>query len=311
MNAFVNLDGSPRGVAPSALVGGPFRLSDAHAVGISRDRLRGSAFRHPTRSVYVSAEIPANLELEASTWTLVLPESAAMFGTTAAAWYGLPVPSDDAFHVIVPAGSVVPRRRNGLVPHEGLRENEWCLERGLRVTTPERTWLDLAQILGRTDLVIAGDAMVSRGLTTVEGLQVVSATTRRRRGAVLSREAAALVRSGVDSPPETTLRLIIVDGGLPCPEPGLDIYDEGGGWIGRPDLSYVVVKLAIQYEGDVHRTSRRRWRADISRDEVLLDHGWDVVRVTGDDLHLPAALCHRIALRLDRQSRRLGVPFLR
>ena len=128
---------------------------------------------------------------------------------------------------------------------------------------------------------------------------------------VLSRAAAALVRSGVDSPPETIVRLIIVDGGLPCPQAGLAVYDESGGWIGRPDLCYILLKLAIQYEGDVHRTTRKRWRADISRDEVLHDHEWDVIRVTGDDLSRPAALCRRIAVRLERQSRRLGLPLPR
>ena len=311
MTGLVNADAPRPGAVPVTLDGGPFRLSDARRLGVSRDRLRGSAFRHPTRSVYVSAEIAADLELEAGSWALVLPPSAAMFGTTAAAWYGLPVPRDEAFHVIVPAGDVVPRRRTGLVPHEGLGEHEWSIQRGLRVTTPERTWLDLASVLGRTQLVIAGDAMVSGGLTTVEAIQVVSAVTRRRRGVVLAREAAALVRSGVDSPPETIVRLIIVDGGLPCPQTGLDVYDDGGGWSGRPDLCYLALKLAIQYEGDVHRTTKKRWRADISRDEVLLDHGWDVIRVTGYDLHRPAALCHRIAVRLERQSLRLDLPLPR
>jgi hypothetical protein len=311
MTGLVNADAPRPGAVPVTLDGGPFRLSDARRLGVSRDRLRGSAFRHPTRSVYVSAEIAADLELEAGSWALVLPPSAAMFGTTAAAWYGLPVPRDEAFHVIVPAGDVVPRRRTGLVPHEGLGEHEWSIQRGLRVTTPERTWLDLASVLGRTQLVIAGDAMVSGGLTTVEAIQVVSAVTRRRRGVVLAREAAALVRSGVDSPPETIVRLIIVDGGLPCPQTGLDVYDDGGGWIGRPDLCYLALKLAIQYEGDVHRTTKKRWRADISRDEVLLDHGWDVIRVTGYDLLRPAALRHRIAVRLERQSLRLDLPLPR
>jgi hypothetical protein len=234
-----------------------------------------------------------------------------MFGTTAAAWYQLPVQRDEAFHVIVPAGHIVPRRRTGLVPHEGLGEDDWCIRRGQRVTTPERTWLDLGSILDRTRLVIAGDAMVSGGLTTVDRLQAVSAAARRRRGVVRAREAASLVRLGVDSPPETIIRLIIVDGGLPCPEVGLDLYDDDGGWIGRPDLCYIVLKLAIQYEGDVHRTTKKRWRADISRDEVLLDHGWDVIRVTGDDLLHPAALCRRVAVRLERQSRRLDLPIPR
>jgi hypothetical protein len=73
----------------------------------------------PPGPFYVSAEIAADLELEAGFWALVLPPSAAMFGTTATAWYGLPVPRDEAFHVIVPAGDVVPRRARGLCRTRG------------------------------------------------------------------------------------------------------------------------------------------------------------------------------------------------
>ncbi|HJU96827.1 MAG TPA: hypothetical protein VJ644_02530 [Jiangellaceae bacterium] len=82
MTGLVNADAPRRGAVPATLDGGPFLLSDARRLGVSRDRLRGSAFRHPTRSVYVSAETAVDLELEARSWALVLPPSAAMFGTT-------------------------------------------------------------------------------------------------------------------------------------------------------------------------------------------------------------------------------------
>ncbi len=80
--------------------------------------------------------------------------------------------------------------------------------------------------------------------------------------------------------------------------------DDHGGWIGRPDLAYQDVKVALQYEGDVHRTNAKRWRADIARDEVLREHGWEVVRVTADDLRRPAKLCTRIGHAIERQRRR-------
>ena len=93
---------------------------------------------HPTRSVYVSSEITADLELDARAWALALPPSAAMFGTTAAAWYGLPVPRDEAFHVIVPAGRIVPRRRAGLARDRRRRHRERRADHSRRNTGRQR-----------------------------------------------------------------------------------------------------------------------------------------------------------------------------
>ncbi|HEY9424971.1 MAG TPA: hypothetical protein VIP54_09240, partial [Microterricola sp.] len=38
------------------------------------------------------------------------------------------------------------------------------------------------------------------------------------------------------------------------------------------------------YEGDEHRESKRRFRADIRRREKFEAAGWRVIRVTADDL---------------------------
>jgi hypothetical protein len=292
---------------PAPVAQAPILYSDALASGFSRAQLRGRRFRHGPRSVYVPLAARRDFILGARSWLIVMPANAALFGVTAAQAYGLPVTPDSEYHVIVPAGGVVPRRRPGLVPHEGLLIDECGMVDGLRVTTPGRTFLDLASQVGRMELVIVGDAMVRRGLTTVDELRSVVAGVRRRRGIALAREAAGLVRPRVDSPSETRVRLIIVDNGLPCPETNVDVFDDHGGWIGRPDLAYLLLKLAIQYEGDVHRLEKRRWRADVARDEVLLDHGWDVLRVTARDLSHPDALCHRIRLRMERQRQRLQV----
>lgn len=290
------------------LTGRPFRLDEARDHGLTRKQLRGASYRRLTRSVYADRSVPAGREREVTGWMLVLPDDAALYGPTAAEWYELPTPKEDDCHVIVPAGGVVPVRRPGLVPHEGLMPDESQDWRGVRVTVPTRTFLDLAPALSRYALVAAGDAMVRLNLTTPDELQAAAAAARRKRGVVLARAAAELVRPGVDSPPETTVRLILIDGGLPCPETGVDIFDDAGGWIGRPDLAYLLLKLAIQYEGDVHRRTRKRWREDIARDEAMLDHGWEVIRVTGADLTRPAVLCHRVELRMARQAARLGVP---
>lgn len=300
----------PPGRRPSSahapLRGTAFTRATARATGISPERLRRRTYVRLHRCVYADRGLSLDDEQSARAWLLALPDDAAMYGATAATWYGLPVETPADFQVIVPPGTV-PRRRPGLEPHEGLGPDDATVHRGLRVTTPERTWLDLSLTLDDADLVVVGDAMVGRGLTTCERLIDAAEAARRRRGVMRARWLARQVRDRVDSPQETRLRLVLTNhGGLPQPSVNPDVGDEHGEWIGRPDLAYEHLKVAVQYEGDVHRATKKRWRADIARDEVMRDHGWEVVRVTADDLHRPSQLCDRVRRALDRQRRRLA-----
>ncbi|WP_147375385.1 hypothetical protein [Jiangella rhizosphaerae] len=42
----------------------------------------------------------------------------------------------------------------------------------------------------------------------------------------------------------------------------MNVIDETGAWLARPDLSYPHLKIAIEYDGDHHRTDQRQWRHD-------------------------------------------------
>ena len=57
------------------------------------------------------------------------------------------------------------------------------------------------------------------------------------------------------------------------------------GLIARNDLAYPELRIAIEYEGDGHRTDRTQWRRDIRRQRELEDLGWIVIRLTEHDLH--------------------------
>jgi len=87
---------------------------------------------------------------------------------------------------------------------------------------------------------------------------------------------------------------MLVHAGLPEPSLNYRILDTRGAFVARADLVYPVAKLALEYEGDVHRVDRDVWRKDIARRERVEDLGWRMVRVTADDLHHPAALVARI-----------------
>jgi hypothetical protein len=78
------------------------------------------------------------------------------------------------------------------------------------VTSPARTFVDLADLLALVDLVVVGDALVRLGLCSPARLCEEAAAARTRRVRQAARRAAALVRPRVDSPMETRLRLLLV-----------------------------------------------------------------------------------------------------
>jgi hypothetical protein len=70
----------------------------------------------------------------------------------------------------------------------------------------------------------------------------------------VSSRGLPLVRAKVDSPMETRSRLLLVFAGLPEPQPGQEILDEHGQCVATVDLGYRAAKIAIEYDGDLHRT---------------------------------------------------------
>lgn len=49
-------------------------------------------------------------------------------------------------------------------------------------------------------------------------------------------------------------------------------------------MSYPAARIAIEYDGDVHRIDRSIWRRDVRRFRAIEDLGWTVVRVIADDV---------------------------
>lgn len=273
----------PRTPVPHQLRGRPFLRSDARRAGLSGQVLRGRRFRQLFRSVYVSAEVTDCLAMRVDAVRLLLSDDAVVSYHTAALLRGLPVPATDRLHLTVRAGGR-PARIGGVCVHQG---SPAAVARDARpLSAPAENFLELAESLSLVDLVVLGDAMVRRGFVSCAELVEAAASTGRRRGVRLARLAAALVRPLVDSPMETRLRLLIVFAGLPEPVPNLVVQDEEGGWIGAVDLLYAAYRIAIEYHGDVHRSTRGKWRRDVAKAELLARHGWVVIVLTADDLYV-------------------------
>lgn len=164
-----------------------------------------------------------------------------------------------------------------------LSESDVVVRDGLRVTSPERTFLDLAQHLSLHELVAFGDAALNLRRTTPEALSRRVGEVNRRPGIVLARTVIPLLDGRAQSPPETYARLWIIRAGLPAPTPQLSVRDRDGILLGHSDLGYDEWKLAMEYEGRGH-SEPGQFGYDIDRYSRMTAAGWLVLRFSAAHL---------------------------
>ena len=285
-------DSMPASVPDSVLdaATGSVRVADALAAGVTRGRLRNPSLLSPVRGVRMSADDAGDLVSRCRAIGLVLPGDAAFSHGTAAELWRLPLPRtmDPAapVHVSGPAGRTVIDAR-ALTTHEGIRPDDVARCHDLPVTTVARTWADLGTVLGLTDLVILTDAILALRYprTTASDLARTLDRASGRRGCRALRRALGLARHLVDSPMETRVRLQLIASGFPCPLVGADLFDDRGCSIARPDLCWPTLRLAIEYDGEHHRTDRFQYANDIQRKEQMEDLGWRSIVLLSGDVH--------------------------
>ncbi|HET7475494.1 MAG TPA: hypothetical protein VFJ97_05660 [Dermatophilaceae bacterium] len=267
--------------------------STARSLGVRVSLLLGQGYQRVFYDTYVSAGTASAAAVRSRAALSFAPPGSHVSHHTAAQLWGVWVPHQSRTHISVPAGARRPRRA-GVASHEHTVPPEVTTVAGLPVSTPAQLFLDLAGQLDLVDLVCVGDALIRRGLVTPEGL-LGTARGWRGKGAVAARRAATLCRAGVDSAPETRLRLLVVLAGLPEPTVNLIVRDEHGAWVLRFDLSYPGYKLALEYDGRQHAESDRQWQRDIDRREWMDRNGWRLVVVRSRGLWVePAETLQRI-----------------
>ncbi len=278
---------------PAELLGRPFTVAEALGRGVSARRLRHGSLQglgRGIRSGIPTADVP--LEIRARPFVEVNKGCAASH-LTAAELLDLPrrmkkEPSE-MFHIIRPEGAAHLNRPHVVVHRMKLYEDEITTLNGIRLTTPERTWLDLAETLSVDELVVAGDHCVrmprpefegrDEPLCTVADLQRMIDRHKGKRGVRKAKEAIQLIRVGSDSPQESLLRLAIVRAGLPEPELNVPVPASDGGRLIQPDLSYRKYKIGVEYEGEGHGEEAQIVR-DIARSERYDELGWTEVRIS-------------------------------
>jgi len=253
--------------------------------------LRGQSLRSPFTGVRAATTVADDLVGRCTALRLVLPPGAVFCHVTALRLLGVDLPlgvaGDQRIHIQIPETcSWV--RRPGVATHSR-SASEVTVRRvaGLPVMPPELVWAQLAAVLQPRELVVLGDALMRRKSPHIRSStlhRVVADLPKGTRGIARLRSALEHVRPGTDSCMESRARWVLVDAGLPCPLVNAAARDATGRFLALPDMSYPELKIAIEYDGDIHRTDKATWRRDIRRRQALEAAGWRVITCTADDV---------------------------
>ena len=177
---------------------------------------------------------------------------------------------------------ITPRHRRcsaRLQMHEvALAADEVTLERGIPVTTPARTLLDLAIVVGPEQLQAAFDQAEYRRLGSATSVETLLARYPGRPGTrplrrVLEdhrRNGETVTRSLL----ERRLLALVAKHGLPCPR------INRVGPEGELDARWPDQRLVVECDGFAAHGTRRAFEHDRARDRALQVAGWRVVRIT-------------------------------
>ena len=171
----------------------------------------------------------------------------------------------------------------------------------LLVTTPARTAYDLARQLPRVEAVARLDALMRATPFSVEDVLLLAKRHPGARGLRRLRAAMPLVDGGAASPKESWLRLLLIDAGFPSPTTQIPVHEN---WhlVGVLDMGWEKYKVAIEYDGDHHRSNRRQYVRDQQRLRKLEAMGWIIIRVIAEDA--PEDIARRVRDALIRRGYR-------
>ncbi|TDS77537.1 hypothetical protein [Amnibacterium kyonggiense] len=278
---------SPRPL-PDDLQGRPFDRAALDAARVTQGRTRRRDIENPYHGVHTS-RTPTTLLEHCHAYAVRLRPGQSFSHVTAALLHREPLPrrleTELPLHVAAVRPASPPRTR-GVVPHRLSRAPALQPVDGLPVCAPTEAWAQLGDVLTLDEAIEIADHLLTVSPMDEQRTRLLLETriaAVRRAAAPLLRAALAEARCPVLSPGETRVRLLLVRAGLPEPALNRRIHREDGLYLGKPDLAWLPQRVGVEYEGGGH-ADEARMRYDIGRIERFRDAGWDIIRVSADDL---------------------------
>jgi putative AbiEi antitoxin of type IV toxin-antitoxin system len=275
---------------------GVVTTAQLHEAGVGRCTMnrivRSGTWTRLAKGVFWVGQHPRGPSLRAHVRGVLLTSGPHLVaaGPTAARLLGIQgLPRDGTLHFCAPPGHEI-RSRSGLrVRRTAVPPEARMILRGIPLTAPTRTCADLLLQLPRLEAVSTLDSALHQGLlTNAERLAVLSHLSGRR-GAPRARDWLRLADRRAESPLETRIRLICLDGGLPPPQLQWPVWDSDHACGYRLDLAWPAHLVAIEADGrGPHATPQALYR-DRHRQNRLatLLPGLSLFRFTWNDTHTP------------------------
>jgi hypothetical protein len=261
----------------------------SHQAGtaVGRIGVRDDNWTTPLQGVRVRGDVPVTHRLLAEAAVMVSGRVAVACDLTAAHLWSLALPCGFGMEVDAQACAVATYRDGSRHRSAGIRGRRLELPlahltvlRGVPITVPARTWIDCAPLVSYTDVVAMGDAILRSGLASLPQMSELVTWGRGRRGIRTARRALPVLDAGAESPPESWVRALLMEDGIPRPMCNVEVAADG--WAFRLDLSWPDRMVAVEYDGEEHhgadQAGRDRWRR-----ELLTQAGWTVIVVRKAD----------------------------
>jgi predicted transcriptional regulator of viral defense system len=289
--------------------GGVVRAASAREAGIPSWQLtrwaRSGVIARIAKGVYVVGHAAPG----PSPWAVTMTMNAALSFESSVAWWGVEAArAPDRTHATTPRNRG--RRRDavrGVRLHRAtLGPDDVTTLRGVRVTTPLRTALDIARHSSLEDAVAIVDAFMRAGLLSAE--EFSSAVARAAGpGRVRMLRVAMLVDAASGSILESLTRVLLWRNGM-CPSASQwTVSHAATAWVGRLDFAWPELRVALECDGYEWHADRPQFQNDRRRWSTLTRMGWltGVVTwfdVTGDPAYVVGLVADLLAAAHNRDA---------
>lgn len=264
---------------------GPATAATAREAGLTAAQLRHRDVVRLSRDTFLPRSLAGNAAARTAAVLLGAPERAVVSHLTAAALWEVAVPvtrEDDRVHLTVLPGSAVRNRADRVIHRTPHVPDDMTRRSGFPVTTPARTWRDLAAVLPPGPLLAVTDQVLARWCTP-DDLRRQLDRRPGGRGSARARAVLPVADPRSESPMESVLRWLVHEAGLPAPVLQHVVVDDAGRFCGRADLAWPHARVLVEFDGDLHR-DRAVFVADLRRQNRLVAAGWTVLRFSSADL---------------------------
>ncbi|HEY5248076.1 MAG TPA: hypothetical protein VIJ15_06450 [Dermatophilaceae bacterium] len=211
----------------------------------------------------------------------------------------------DHFHV-ARVGDSLSRRRLGLSIHTTYGPGAGCLIGRTPSVVPALAILGASMTCGIETGVVAADAALAAGTTTLDELSTWLSRLSRHRDVTHARQVVRLADGRSESVGESRARLLLSALGF-RPTPQVEIHDLNGRMVGRVDFLLERERIIIEFDGLMKyagANGRQALACEKSREDRMRGLGYDFVRLTWSDLSRPATVERLMRQTLARTSAR-------